>query len=816
MCANVTPSTPTSLSPLPSTIGRSLLSRITAPLKSRTRNLTEFHIRPDEPHRKYSPGDVVRGAVVLTVVKPIRLTHLTVCLHGYVRVFKSPNGANDPVPDLGLTASNNPRKSQYFGNGHASLFQDEITLCGEGRLDTGVYEFNFELEFPKKRLPSSVDFERGTITYLITSTITRPTSITPTSSCDQKLSLVETVDIGPMQPPKPQKISLEPISRRVRRRKTAKSKENGSHENTEQGASSGSDAPRVPTSPLPDDSASQCGSADQQNVSPRSPVPSDIQSTVSAGNSGGSTVSSSTGLSFRLGTAPASTRSTQEGRRDSSKLSLEDQTITATIELLKSGCLPGDNLPLKISIRHTKPLKSMHGIIITFYRQGRIDSAPPLYLFADIKGKEAERLKHEEYYPKSKTGLGGLSLSSAGSSSMFRKDLSQTFAPILVDPTTLTAVVNASVRVPEDVFPTICGVPGQMITFKYHVEVVVDMGGKLAGQQRHVPRVGAVALPSSTFSAGPPRDVNPNILAAWGGSIVDTANIRREKSVVECRFEVVVGTKDTARKRLRGNSFVRRPTLDPSDEPVSTREPIYEESVAAVDQHNPRQAPHPYPYYDRPPDHPHPDPQSGYFVHKDYDFQDCYPPLRHDQIHVPPPDMQADGAVGEKERLRRHEERLLPSQPPTDESGPSSSRTVVPPLAPSVPPTDDEEDLYGPDDATSQEASRGLLPPGFLAPAESASGASAPSLADFGPAASANQNEDKQELERRRLMDEASAPPVFTADEDDDAGEGSSSRSQHEPSAPPILDDHEYGHHYSHHILPESSFRLEMLPKYER
>jgi hypothetical protein len=95
--------------------------------------------------------------VVLTVVKPIRLTHLTVCLHGFVRVFKSPNGANDPMPDLGLTASSNPRKSQYFGNGHASLFQDEVTLCGEGRLDIGVYEFNFELEFPRKGLPSSVD-----------------------------------------------------------------------------------------------------------------------------------------------------------------------------------------------------------------------------------------------------------------------------------------------------------------------------------------------------------------------------------------------------------------------------------------------------------------------------------------------------------------------------------------------------------------------------------------------------------------------------------------------------------------------------------
>ncbi|PVH88201.1 hypothetical protein DL98DRAFT_358231, partial [Cadophora sp. DSE1049] len=697
--ANVTPTT--SVSPLPSN-GRSFLSRLTAPLKSRTRNLTEFHIRPDEPHRKYSPGDLVRGAVVLTVVKPIRLTHLTVCLHGFVRVFKSPNGANDPLPDLGLTASSNPRKSQYFGNGHASLFQDEVTLCGEGRLDIGVYEFNFELEFPRKGLPSSVDFERGTISYLITATITRPTSITATSSCDQKLSLVETVDIGPMVPPKPQKISLEPISRRVRRRKTIKNKENGSPENTETGTGSGSEAARAATSPLPDDSASQCGSVDHQVTSPRSPVPSEVHSTGSAGNSAESTVSSSTGLSFRLGAVPSSAKSTKDSPRNSSKVSLSDQTITATIELLKSGVLPGDNLPLKISIKHTKALKSMHGIIITFYRQGRIDSAPPLSLFADIKGKDAERLKHEEYYPKSKTGLGGLSLSSAGSSSMFRKDLAQTFAPILVDPTTLTAVVNASVRVPEDVFPTISGVPGQMITFRYHVEVVVDLGGKLAGQQRHVPRLGAVALPSSFGASAGARsgEVNPNMLAAWGGSIVDTANIRREKSVVECRFEVVVGTKDTARKRARGNSS---------------------ESVATNDeQYNNQQYRDPYPYYDRPPDHPHPDHQHPeYYATEEYDYQDHYQPPNHAQIHVPPPEIQADEGLSEKERLRRAEERLLPSQPPVDENAPSSSRTVVPPIAPSVPPDELEEDLYVQSVITSYSPSQQPSLPPLPSPSQS-------------------------------------------------------------------------------------------------
>ena len=367
---------------------------------------------------------------------------------------------------------------------------------------------------------------------MITSTITRPTSIAATSSCDQKISLVQTVDIGLMNPPRPRTISLEPISRRTRRRKTVKAKEGSVVEAT--GAGPGGEACKPPGSPLPDESASQCGSVDH-NTDPRSPAPSDIQSTASTATSTGSTTSGST--SFRLGTVPSSAgpaRSSQRGSK-SSKTSFPDKTITATIELLKSGCLPGDNIPLKISVKHTKAIKSMHGIIITLFRQGRIDSAPPLSLFTDMKGKAAEKLKHEEYYPKSKTGLGGLSLSSAGSSSLFRKDLAQTFAPLLVDPTTLTAVVTASVRVPEDVFPTIIGVPGQMISFKYHIEVVVDLGGKLAGQQRHLPRVGAVTLPSSYGSSS--GGGNLNMLAAWGGSIVDTDHIRREKSVVACLFE---------------------------------------------------------------------------------------------------------------------------------------------------------------------------------------------------------------------------------------------------------------------------------------
>lgn len=135
---------------------RSFFSRFALPIRSRsTRNLVDFHIRPAEPHRKYNAGDTVRGAVHLSVVKPIRVTHLTVALRGLVRVYKSPNVANEPVTVD--SASEAGAQFRFLGNGFASLFRDEQVLCADGRLEAGKYQFNFELLFPEDGLPSSIE-----------------------------------------------------------------------------------------------------------------------------------------------------------------------------------------------------------------------------------------------------------------------------------------------------------------------------------------------------------------------------------------------------------------------------------------------------------------------------------------------------------------------------------------------------------------------------------------------------------------------------------------------------------------------------------
>jgi hypothetical protein len=96
---------------------------------------------------------------VLKVVKPFSLTHIVVCLHGYAQVYKTPNSPGEGYRqyNANLAAGKTKKSGGYYGNGFVSLFEDEIVLCGEGRLGEGTYQFNFELVFPKNHLPSSIE-----------------------------------------------------------------------------------------------------------------------------------------------------------------------------------------------------------------------------------------------------------------------------------------------------------------------------------------------------------------------------------------------------------------------------------------------------------------------------------------------------------------------------------------------------------------------------------------------------------------------------------------------------------------------------------
>ncbi|KAL1636146.1 ph-response sensor protein [Diplodia intermedia] len=781
----------TSLSPSPGP-GRSLLSRIKSPFGSKARYISEFYIKPDDPHRQYSPGDIITGAVILRVVKPIRVTHIVVSLHGYVQVYKNPNSPGDGYRShySAIATGKGSRIGGYFGNGFASLFEDEVVLCGEGRLGEGTYQFNFELEFPSKGLPSSIDFERGTISYMLTSTMTRPTTIMPTATCDRKIYLIESIDIAPLIRPKPRIVTLERVSRRSRAKsKVKKGTNTGSGSNGERSNGEGSSGDQSNGQAATEASRSSRVSELSEVDTPGSPAPSDtsFESHFSSSQGGSSNASGA-----------LSARGTENGKQGSTKAVFVDKKpITATIELLKAGFLRGDNIPLKICVSHTKHVQNLRGIIVTLYRQARVDMHPAIPVVMNAKG---EKVSSEDYYPKSKTGLGGLSLSSAGSSHVFRKDLAQSFAPLIVDPRTRTAEVKASVCVPDDAFPSITSVPGAMISFKYYVEIVVDLQGKLTGLDKYFSNSGMML--ASAPQLGKAEDTNSGVFSAWGGHFLDTEQLRRDKGVVSCVFEVIVGTRDSDRRKGKRRATSEN-DLDHSfsvsgDSNGLTEEQSQLTGYASQQTGFPLQSERHNYYYGQP-------------LYDDGYGEEVPHPYAHPTYPVS--DLTNEDALPEKERLRRAEARLMPSQPPV-EGGSSAADAIHAPSAPVIP--EERPDILYPTASLADAAGPSAPPLDALGPPPSPSVSeetAAPTYEERQGESShvsrAAATDDKHDLARRRLEMDRSAPGEIA--NEDAAGGGRSA-----PSAPPVdtlapsapvLTDEEY-------VFP--STHPTDLPRYER
>ncbi|TWU77808.1 ph-response sensor protein [Metarhizium rileyi] len=737
---------PSSASPRPSLLSRlSLPLQLPLPLRSRNRNVVDFHIRCDEPHRTYAAGDSVRGAVVLVVVKPLRITHLVVALHGFVRVLKDPTSVAKAQSVTTMPPTGSSRRPQYQGNGLISLFQDEQVLSGEGRIEPGKYEFGFDLIFPDKGLPSSIDFERGTISYSITATLTRPTSIAPTSTCERKVTLVQQIDVGLLAPPRSRTIFLEPISKRTRRKKPAiPEKPSGAAPFEANDVASEADS-----SVITDDSTRADNAHNPPTETRPGSVPSDMRSEIS-GESGRS-VSTTSRVEFTQLSHVGSTLTSAAKQQV-----VDDKTITTTVELLKGGCLPGDTVSVRVTVQHIKRLKSMTGVIATLFRQGRIDTNPPPSLVAQ-GAHSARRLHKDDPYPKSRTGLGGLSLSSSGSTSVFRKDLDQNATPLIIDPDTLQASVTLSVRVPDDAFPTIRAVPGDMISFKYQVEVIVDLGGRVSSQL-------GVGGSNSRFGAstGTNTDSNQGSFGPQRGSnIADTSQVRREKGIISLSFETVVGTVDSSKIRQAAKPVAKTRTIRIAeadvDEVIQPETPSHNtlhhhpNSILANGQPHHSSTPISQLDYTFPPPHP-------------ADIQQQHWALAGSSRDIQPND---------------HHFHAAPSRPPA---------------GPSLPEADD--DIYDAEDTPRAEHA------GPSAPTEDEVTANRPA-------------EDKQELERRRLMEEASAPPEFPDDMELPV-DSSPADAAHEATAPDLNDTDEY-HGYSSGAGPSRTLpHTEQLPAYHR
>ncbi|KAL9605163.1 MAG: hypothetical protein Q9219_000097 [cf. Caloplaca sp. 3 TL-2023] len=406
---------------------------------------------------------------------------------------------------------------------------------------------------------------------------------------------------------------------------------------------------------------------------------------------------------------------------------------TATLETMQSGCLPGDVVSVMVTINLGKYFKNPQGIILTLYRECHLDIHPAIPLGPWQNGSKKE---YEDYYPKSRTGLGGLSLSSGGSSRVFRQDISQKSTALYVDKTSLTATVKASIHVPEEVFPTISTVPGRMIDFKYFIETIIDLRGKSTIQEHILPRLSMVnSVPN--FGSGEPRldpqvgHTDVRIPPGSGLAFFETSQIRREKGVVTHVSEVVVGTRDSRRTRSK-KTVSNQVYNEPKPETTSFHQDV---------PHN-RQEFGCSSYHDSDATH------HNYIDHRAnshaIDFAHEY--------DLPAPEVEDQ--VDEKTRLRRAEELLLPSMPPHMGHSLSSGAAGQP----SAPAEFDESDFIVENNQ-----------PGPSAPAYGSSSAASYVDAAILTAQTVDRNdgersvdhdplEDKQELERQRLQAQTSFP----------------------------------------------------------
>jgi arrestin-related trafficking adapter 9 len=655
---------------------------------------------------------------------------------------------------------------------------------------------------------------------MITCTLTRPSRasiINPVNSHQIRLNFVDDIDIAFLAPPKPRTITLSPLPRRTRTR----SKRSAPNLLTIQPiqlppmrdaqslpSPQGLDRPR--NQPVVD-----LGVARTESEPPRSPGPS--ETSFESGPSSGETPSAVESIS----------QVSQSGRTNDSGTKLRTQfstplidplkPITTIIKLDQAGYLRGDTVEVHVSIDHTKQIKSLHGVIVTLYRQARVDFYPSLPIINRDDDSSARR----------RMVLRGIAIASGSSFHIFRKVLDQNFSAIIIDDKTMKAEVKTSISIPENAFPTISTVPGAMISFKYYVEVICDIQGKLSAYDKYLPTPGASSLNGMRNNGDGAHSGFP------GWSFIDTEEIKREKSVVCCNFEVIVGSRDSSRNgnwsqlpAFTGTLLERDEALNQSNgesssssaecnrqkstnsrsqrpEPVRTN--TNGESSSLI--HTPSQ-----PLSSTPPPH-------FSLAAPNYESVSTPTPSTATPL-VPIPTLPDESNLSEKERIRLAEQRLLPSAPsePAEDAYTSSSAQEYTPSAPRLTdldpliPSNAHHHLHHPYTT--------ILP---QHPSHPLSSASAPPYAEnssssTGPL-SLSPIDDKQELERRRLEEARSSPPPTTLEPSASSEEvepdatprpdRTGEREDFTPTAPVIHED-EAMFGFTHNSVGE------VLPKYER
>lgn len=451
------------------------LSGSTEPLHSSNfridfNSVADFYIQLDKPHKTWLPGDEVPGKIILISKKNLANIVITLSLIGYVKINALSHSKLRPIKH-----SLFDHTIKIYGDG---LLPEALGSVSEADFTNGLYKgehvFPFIVKLPNKRVFTSIDFGKGSISYILraslgnsssytttgastTSISTSSNSIQPTSSISHPPALsnsqLSTNGLSPITPssvvssPSESHSPTSSGSSIFAKTKSLKILQNPSYTSEKlihlvNPIDVTTLTPPKPKRLILKDPRTQHSKKLSRTQSSTSTINTintiNTYSTVSSNNSDTYEAPNATGTNTNGSNNPSPKPNVVLPGLD--KSSIKPETIKVCLEIPQRGYLRGELIPIKLSISHLKKIQDLHGIIITLVRVCRLDNGT------------------ESFFES------------------FRKDLQQLVLPIFVDPVTFQSEINTSVRVPADAFPTILGCP--LVSFQYFIEVLVNLSGK--------------------------------------------------------------------------------------------------------------------------------------------------------------------------------------------------------------------------------------------------------------------------------------------------------------------------------------------------
>lgn len=492
-------------------------------------SIEEFYINLDNPHKTWLPGDEVSGQIILITKKNLANIVVTLTLTGTVKI--------------------NPSSHSKLRSLKHVLFKHTIMIYGNDNLNSliptgdfsnglhkGEHRFPFIVKLPIKKIFTSIDFGKGSISYSLLSAIgntpQKPSSFsTPTpsksnspippralsfsfptqfsSSASASLPAPPKSPLNPHSPVSPQlPSSSESNSNKFFKSRNITVSTNPNHVSEKIiNIISPIDVTKLPP-PKPkrliirDPQASRSMSRTQSSASTIQ-----TQSTTSSADSSANSPANELSIGAPSIQASSDVETLSPLQKQLSTSSLKSQSIKVSLDINQRGYIRGEPIPIKISLNHTRQLQDLNGIILTFVRVCRLDNGPESFLES------------------------------------FRKDLQQSVLPLYIDPNTLSAEVNTSVRIPPDAFPTIVGCP--LVSFQYFVEVMVNLSGKtvdIHGSNTHTNT--PALLEKSEKRATPSLEFDKFTFnnSTERSAFINTDKFKRSKRFLQLNTEIIVGT----------------------------------------------------------------------------------------------------------------------------------------------------------------------------------------------------------------------------------------------------------------------------------